>query len=397
MKAIAGSAGYASAYLAYPVALPLDPRDSGFDLNVRLEEDNNGNFAFDLNEPILEDHNDSGNVSTFSEFVVSFLTGFDLKLTLDEYGAVDFDYVQNLPEHAVESPVEVNHRRKDMIEEVTKQVYQALLATSKNGTLGKKDTRIVADQFGVHIRSVQRLWKRGKNQLAHNIPVVVHSQKKGRCGRKAVPLDLEQLRNIPLKQRMTIEDVSSKLGISKSRIQRYLKKCLLRCHSSSIKPYLTGANKKTRLKWCVDMIEQGLVGDPRFKDFFDFVFIDEKWFSLSQKYEKYYLLPEEDEPHHTYLGFFRAIQAIQYKKDAKTIKDLVPAVQQAFMEYSPRKANIIFVTLSVLKEAIKVKGCNNIKIPHMQKEKLEREDWLPLQISCEASLLAEAIASLPAN
>jgi len=28
------------------------------------------------------------------------------------------------------------------------------------------------------------------------------------------------------------------------------------------------------------------------------------------------------------LGFFRAIQAIQYKKDAKTIKDLVLAVQQ---------------------------------------------------------------------
>jgi len=66
------------------------------------------------------------------------------------------------------------------------------------------------------------------------------------------------------------------------------------------------------------------------------------------------------------------------------------------MEYSPRKANRIFVTLSVLKEAIKVKGCNNIKIPHMQKEKLEREDRLPLQISCEASLLAEYIASLPA-
>ena len=68
------------------------------------------------------------------------------------------------------------------------------------------------------------------------------------------------------------------------------------------------------------------------------------------------------------------------------------------MEYSPRKANIIFVTLqSVLKKAMKVKGCNKIKIPHMQKEKLEKEDRLPLQISCEASLLAEAIASLPAS
>jgi len=98
---------------------------------------------------------------------------------------------------------------------------------------------------------------------------------------------------------MTIEDVSSKLGISKSRIQRYLKKGYLRRHSSSIKPYLTDANKKTRLKWCIDMIDQGLLDDPKFKDLFDFVFIDEKWFYLHKKLERYYLLPEEDEPHRT--------------------------------------------------------------------------------------------------
>ena len=50
-----------------------------------------------------------------------------------------------LLEHA--APIEANHRRKEMTEDVRKQVYQALLARSKNGTLGKKDTRIVADQF----------------------------------------------------------------------------------------------------------------------------------------------------------------------------------------------------------------------------------------------------------
>jgi hypothetical protein len=55
----------------------------------------------------------------------------------------------------------------------------------------------------------------------------------------------------------------------------------------------------------------------------------------------------------------------------------------------------MFVTLqSVLKEAMEVKGNKNFKIPHMQKERLEREDRLPLQIPCEPSLLAEAIASL---
>ncbi|BAT14462.1 Os11g0558100, partial [Oryza sativa Japonica Group] len=62
-------------------------------------------------------------------------------------------------EHAVhnQAPIEGQHRRKNMTEEVTKQVYKALLKDSKNGKLGKKDTRRVADQFGVHIRSVQRL------------------------------------------------------------------------------------------------------------------------------------------------------------------------------------------------------------------------------------------------
>ena len=58
-----------------------------------------------------------------------------------------------LLEHA--APIEANHRRKEMTEDVRKQVYQALLARSKNGKLAKKDTRIVADQFGLHIRSVQ--------------------------------------------------------------------------------------------------------------------------------------------------------------------------------------------------------------------------------------------------
>jgi hypothetical protein len=75
---------------------------------------------------------------------------------------------------------------------------------------------------------------------------------------------------------MTIEDACAKLNMSKWKIQKYLKKGLLRRHSSSIKPYLTEANKKARLQWCVDMIKRDLLADPMFKDLFDIVFIDEK-------------------------------------------------------------------------------------------------------------------------
>jgi len=77
------------------------------------------------------------------------------------------------------------------------------------------------------------------------------------------------------------------------------KKSLLRHHSSSIKSYFTEANKKSRLKWCVDMIKRGFHGDPRFKDFFDFVFIDEKWFYVSQRSKQYYLPSKKDDPHRT--------------------------------------------------------------------------------------------------
>ena len=129
-----------------------------------------------------------------------------------------------LTKHDVEAPVEEPHRRKEMSEELRKQVYQALLARSINGKLGKKDIAFVAAQFGLHIRSVQRLWKRGKIQLANSVPVVVSSLKKGKVGRKTIPVDLEALRNIPLKERMTIEDVCMKLNMSKWKIQKYLKK-----------------------------------------------------------------------------------------------------------------------------------------------------------------------------
>jgi hypothetical protein len=56
-----------------------------------------------------------------------------------------------LLEQDVKPPIQVNLPKHDYPEQVRKQVYQALLARSNNGKLGKKDTIIVAAQFGVKI------------------------------------------------------------------------------------------------------------------------------------------------------------------------------------------------------------------------------------------------------
>jgi len=134
-----------------------------FDLNVRLEDDDDGDIPLDLNEHKV----DGGNASfDLSEPVHDeHVNRFDLNLPVDEFGAVDFDYVQNLADHADQ----VNQRKHDYSDHVRQQVYQALLMRSKNGRLDKHDTKI---------RTVQRIWQQGKNQLVQNIPVKVPNLKK---------------------------------------------------------------------------------------------------------------------------------------------------------------------------------------------------------------------------
>jgi hypothetical protein len=67
------------------------------------------------------------------------------------------------------------------------------------------------------------------------------------------------------------------------------------------------------------------------------------------------------------------------------------------MEYSPQLTNRMFLTLQgVLMEAMKKKGCNNYKIPHMKKGTLERLGLLPSCIPCDPSVLDEAVATLAA-
>jgi hypothetical protein len=173
-------------------------------------------------------------------------------------------------------PFEGVVKRKDMTKEISTPVFQTLLVRSKNGKLGKKDTTHVAEQFGISLHSTQKLWQRGKIHLGQDIPVNVASRKRGRVVRKNIPVDLERLRNVPLKDSMTLEHVKEVIGISKSTLHRYFQQGILRRHSNSIKPHLTDGNKMSHLRWAVQMVDQGSssCGDPRFKGLFDHVFID---------------------------------------------------------------------------------------------------------------------------
>lgn len=82
------------------------------------------------------------------------------------------------------------------------------------------------------------------------------------------------------------------------------------------------------------------------------------------------------------LGFFRALQSLQWKQTpAKTIDELIANVQKAWEEFDPVKIKYNWITHQTCMESIVLKeGNNNYKIPHIGKASLDRDGQLPDQL-----------------
>jgi len=84
------------------------------------------------------------------------------------------------------------------------------------------------------------------------------------------------------------------------------------------------------------------------------------------------------------LGFFNALQASYYCCCPRNAIELITMVTETFKEHPINKINRIWLTCqSILNEVIKNAGCNQYKIPHMGKDKLEREGRLPTVVSVD--------------
>nr|GLL29754.1 uncharacterized protein LOC109190808 isoform X1 [Ipomoea trifida] len=351
--------------------------------------------------------------------------------------------------------------------------------------------------------------------------------------RKRIEIKLEDVAGIPLNRRTTIRTMASALNMSKTSLHRRVKEGSLKPHSNSIKPMLTEENRKVRLQFCISMIDSySDHNNPCFVYMFDRVHIDEKWFYLSKTSQKYYLLPEEEEPYRTCkskkfitkvmflcavarprfdlernemfdgkigmfpfvykeaakrrsknreagtletkpiesvnkevtrkwlidyvllairakwppsssktiyiqqdnarphisvndfefleaaqkdgfdihltcqppnspdmnvldLGFFRALQSLQYQEAPRNVDELVAVTIKAFDEISVDSLSNVFLTLQLcMVEVMKKFGGNNYKLPHINKQRLAREDRLPTTISFDPEVLTEAISSL---
>jgi hypothetical protein len=82
------------------------------------------------------------------------------------------------------------------------------------------------------------------------------------------------------------------------------------------------------------------------------------------------------------LGFFASLQSMYYRTSPKNSIDLIEMVESCFNKYDVNKVNRIWLSLQCcMNKIIEEKGDNKYKIPHMNKERLERLNQLPVSIA----------------
>ncbi|KAH0650432.1 hypothetical protein KY290_032424 [Solanum tuberosum] len=95
-------------------------------------------------------------------------------------------------------------------------------------------------------------------------------------------------------------------------------------------------------------------------------------------------------------GFdIKAIQSLQYQNASSNVDEFVEVVEKSFNEMKVERLNHVFLTLQCcMNEVMKDRGDNNYKVPHMNKEILERENDLPLQVRCDVDAVNQALTLL---
>ncbi|OWZ04662.1 hypothetical protein PHMEG_00023400 [Phytophthora megakarya] len=175
-----------------------------------------------------------------------------------------------------------------------RQAISSVLVRSNGGKPRRGGLREVTSIFGVHKRTIARLWKRAKVN-AELYGVYEAPSMKQRCGRKPHNLDaaLECLRNVSPDERTTLSSAATASGVPATTLFRRLKQGKLRSCTSVTRPRLTADNMQERVKFCIDHVDTNAY---TYKDMMDVIHVDEKYSYLTVVKRRFILLLDETEP-----------------------------------------------------------------------------------------------------
>ena len=103
-----------------------------------------------------------------------------------------------------------------------------------------------------------------------------------------------------MKKRRSTRALTRNSEVPKSTLQDHIKRGGLNRHTNSILSTLTESNEIDRLKYNLSKINPETIDtDPQFKDGYDEVHVDEKWFEITEVNQRVILIPGEIAPYRT--------------------------------------------------------------------------------------------------
>ena len=116
------------------------------------------------------------------------------------------------------------------------------------------------------------------------------------CGRKKRPeADFSCIKDVPLSKRKSLWALSEAVNtMSRSNLQHALRDGKIKTQNSQMRPHLTLGNRLHRIDFVLNQIDK----DKMMNNFKQCIHIDKKLFYLTKTSQKFYLLLEEEAPHH---------------------------------------------------------------------------------------------------
>ena len=211
------------------------------------------------------------------------------------------------------------------------RVVQFLLQNLKNGKPLRGKFKEAAAIFNIHRRTVGRYWAEAKKQESRGQAMQITSKKPCSTKKLRCEIDLQLITSIPMHKRCTIRSLAQSINCSKSTVGRWVLKGLIRAHTSAIKPDLTAPNKLLRLEFSLQAVQvsNGMMNSIIFKGMHNTIHIDEKWFFITRGTHRYYLTPQEADPHRscknkkyiTKVMFMCAVCRPMYNEDGSLLFD----------------------------------------------------------------------------
>ncbi|XP_041994169.1 uncharacterized protein LOC121744637 [Salvia splendens] len=235
-------------------------------------------------------------------------------------------------EHIEEAELEQGPRATlSLSSQMKNHIVQFLQQQCQAGALPHGSFLEAAKRFKVHRRIMSRIWGIAKQQIEDGKPVIMRGRASGYTKKtNKVHFDDDKFRQLSFLERSCYRKLACKMGVSKTTVGRWAKNNLIRPHTNVIKPALTEANKISRMRWWLTHIQPVMDEEKLFYyAMHNTIHIGEKWFYMTKASDRYYLLPDEDEPYRSCISkrfitkvmFMCAVSRPQFGTDGQTIFD----------------------------------------------------------------------------